>query len=205
MTALLVAWKDLKLLARDWAALAFTLIVPVMVVTIVATSLGGDAGPTITVPVVNEDEGPVAAILMDVLAEHVIVVETSREDARRRVLEAQSSATALVLPEKLSKRYLAGIPSTLTLWVDPAKGNEVQTVQVPPGSVLATYSDGVTEANDPDEEEYGMERFGETLRAHRTEGAHGIIKDVFDDVEDFAKGVPPVDDLTLMIVKRGEG
>src|SRR5262249_61457813 len=36
---------------------------------------------------------------------------------------------ALVLPERLSKHYLGGVPSTLTLLTDPAKGTEVNTLK----------------------------------------------------------------------------
>jgi serine phosphatase RsbU (regulator of sigma subunit) len=46
-----------------------------------------------------------------------------------------------------------------------------------------------------------MERFGATIRTNKEHGAERISKAVFDDVELFAKGVPPFDDLTLMIVK----
>jgi serine phosphatase RsbU (regulator of sigma subunit) len=90
----------------------------------------------------------------------------------------------------------------MPLGLFPAREYEIQTVQVPDGAVIVTYSDGVTEANDPKENEYGMERFGETIRTHKAHGAEQISKAVFDDVELFADGTPPFDDLTLMIVKR---
>jgi ABC-2 type transport system permease protein len=128
-TALLVACKDLELVVRDWAALLFILLVPVVIIGISATSLGGSTGPRIVLPLVNLDEGPVAEVLIEVLSDDVIVEEVSLEEAHRRVLVEQSSATALVLPERLSKRYLAGDESTLTLLTDPAKGSEVGVVK----------------------------------------------------------------------------
>ncbi len=133
MTAFTVAWtvalKDLELVVRDWAALLFILLVPIVVIGISATSLGGSDGPRIIVPVVNLDEGPVAEVLLEVLAKNVIIERVDLAEAKHRVLVEQSSATALVLPERLSKRYLAGDESVLTLLTDPAKGSEVNVVK----------------------------------------------------------------------------
>ncbi len=41
------------------------------------------------------------------------------------------------------------------------------------GDMLVLYSDGVTEANNPDYDEFDEERFIEVLKAHRTEPASG--------------------------------
>ncbi|NKB89045.1 MAG: SpoIIE family protein phosphatase [Acidobacteria bacterium] len=120
-------------------------------------------------------------------------------DGKLDYVNAGHNPALLVHPDGETHELFGG---GMPIGLFPDREYEIQTVQVPAGSVIATYSDGVTEANNPKEEEYEMERFGKALRAHSKEGAHGIIKEVFDDVEKFAEGVPPFDDLTLMIVKR---
>ena len=90
----------------------------------------------------------------------------------------------------------------LPLGLFPAREYEIQETHVLPGGVIVAYSDGVSEANDPQENEYGMERFERAVQAHCDESAERISKAVFDDVELFADGTPPFDDLTLLIVKR---
>ena len=127
MSLLTIALKDLRLLARDRAALVFLVLVPVVVTAIVAGTLGGDS--SILLPVVNEDEGPVAEALIELLKEHVEVVEVERARAERMVDEESRVAVALVLPTRLSKRYLAGRETTLTLLTDPAKRTELETVK----------------------------------------------------------------------------
>ena len=129
MTALRIALKDLRLLARDRAALLFTVLVPLMVISIVAGTLGGSGAGTVVLPVVNRDEGPVATALLEALREHVEVREVDQATAERWVGRDGAAAAALVLPERLSKQYLGGRPSTLMLLTDPAKGTELSAIR----------------------------------------------------------------------------
>lgn len=124
-----VAAKDLRLIARDRPALLFLVLVPIVVVTIVAETLGGEGAGTIVLPVVNEDRGPVARVLMDALSEHVALEEVSREEADRRVARDSEAPAALVLPRGLSKRYMTSRSSELLLITDPARGIEVATIK----------------------------------------------------------------------------
>jgi ABC-2 type transport system permease protein len=129
MSLLTITLKDLRLVARDRAALLFMVLVPIVVVTIVAVTLGGGDAGRIRLPVVNDDQGPVAQALIEALAKHVEVIEVEREEAERMVGEENRAGAALLLPGGLSKRYLASRPSTLTLLTDPAKGVEVDVVK----------------------------------------------------------------------------
>ena len=55
--------KDLRIFIRDRWAVLFSVLVPIVVVTIIAEALfHADTGPKLLVPVVNEDQGPVAIL-----------------------------------------------------------------------------------------------------------------------------------------------
>lgn len=71
-----------------------------------------------------------------------------------------------------------------------------------PGDLLVIYSDGVTEATNPADEEYGEERFTEELQRHRGESAEAIVRAVIDSVKKFAAGAPQADDITVIVAKR---
>ncbi len=71
-----------------------------------------------------------------------------------------------------------------------------------PGDVLAIFSDGITEANDIDEQEYGEERLIEYLHRVAERSAEEIVDAIFEEVDRFATGAPQYDDITLMILKR---
>jgi ABC-2 type transport system permease protein len=130
VSLLTIAAKDLRLIVRDRPALLFVMLVPIAVITVIAESLAGtDSGGLLVLPVVNEDEGPVAEVLIEILGEHTEVSVVDREEAERLVSRDKRAAAALLLPGKLSKNYLASRPSTLELWTDPAKGREVQAAK----------------------------------------------------------------------------
>lgn len=71
-----------------------------------------------------------------------------------------------------------------------------------PGDVLAIYSDGVTEANNGKDQEFGDERFAAVLTANRHNSAGGIVAAVNQALTDFAAGSPPADDITLVVARR---
>ncbi len=71
-----------------------------------------------------------------------------------------------------------------------------------PGDSLAIYSDGVTEANNAKEEEFGDERFAEVLTANRHKSAPEIVAAVNQALTEVAAGSPPADDITLIVARR---
>jgi sigma-B regulation protein RsbU (phosphoserine phosphatase) len=70
------------------------------------------------------------------------------------------------------------------------------------GDMLVLYSDGVTEANNMDFDEFGEERFIEVLRAPRTEPASAIVDAVKKALAEFVEDAPQADDITLVVAKR---
>jgi serine phosphatase RsbU (regulator of sigma subunit)/pSer/pThr/pTyr-binding forkhead associated (FHA) protein len=75
-------------------------------------------------------------------------------------------------------------------------------VKLAVGDMLAIYSDGVTEANNAKEEEFGDERFAQVLAANRQKSATEIVAAVNQALTDFAAGSPPADDITLIVSRR---
>ena len=124
-----ITLKDLRLIVRDRAALLFLMLVPFVVVTILAEALAGSDTGSLQLPVVNEDRGPVAEVLIQALSEYADVVEVDRAEAERRVSIDKVAAAAIVVPAQTSKRYLASRPSTLLLLTDPAKSAAVGAVK----------------------------------------------------------------------------
>lgn len=79
---------------------------------------------------------------------------------------------------------------------------ESGTVTLGSGDVLALFTDGVTEAMSPTEEEYGEPRLEAVLRAHQVASAQQILDAVLADIRTFTEHVPVLsDDLTMMVIK----
>jgi serine phosphatase RsbU (regulator of sigma subunit) len=75
-------------------------------------------------------------------------------------------------------------------------------LQLNPGEVLVVYSDGVSEAVNLREEEFGIERLTEVIRKNRSASAAGIRDKVESSLSAFTETAPANDDITLVIVKR---
>ena len=70
-----------------------------------------------------------------------------------------------------------------------------------PGDVIAMFTDGVTEAMNPELEEYDDPRLEELLVKVRDKSAQGILDAVLEDVEVFTRGAPQSDDITMIVMK----
>ena len=70
------------------------------------------------------------------------------------------------------------------------------------GDMLVLYSDGVTEANNPDFEQFDDERFIQVLKQHRHQPATAIVEAVTRAVTEFCAGAAQADDITLAVAKR---
>ena len=69
------------------------------------------------------------------------------------------------------------------------------------GDVFAIYSDGITEAATPGEEEFEIENLGKTLAAHSNESARTMIEEVNQALTAWTEGAPPADDITLIVAR----
>lgn len=70
------------------------------------------------------------------------------------------------------------------------------------GDVLVLYTDGVVEARNQADEEFGLERLKEVVRASSERRAHEIVKAITTAVDDHSSEVGgPEDDLTVSVIK----
>ena len=75
-------------------------------------------------------------------------------------------------------------------------------LQLDRGEALVVYSDGVSEAVNPKEEEFGIDRLTEVVRKNLGASAAGIRDKVESALSTFTETAPANDDITLVIVKR---
>jgi phosphoserine phosphatase RsbU/P len=70
-----------------------------------------------------------------------------------------------------------------------------------PGDTLVLFSDGVTEAMDPDYNMYGGSRLREVLADLHEASLSHVQKTILESVETFTRGAAQADDLTLLLVR----
>jgi len=74
-------------------------------------------------------------------------------------------------------------------------------LKLEPGDTLVLFSDGVTEAMDPDEQFFGVQRLKQILTGQTECPLEQLQKCVLEAVENFTRGARQADDLTLLIVR----
>lgn len=79
---------------------------------------------------------------------------------------------------------------------------EDRTLDFTPGSTLVLYTDGLTEAPNVEEQEFGSARLADTLRVAHAGPAREINDAILAAVEKFAGATGLRDDYTLLTVKR---
>jgi sigma-B regulation protein RsbU (phosphoserine phosphatase) len=86
---------------------------------------------------------------------------------------------------------------------------EQGSVRLNPGDVLIFYTDGISEAMDLDDEEWGEERMIDSVRASNTQSgapsAKELLNSIFADATKFAGAAPQHDDMTLVVLRVSQG
>jgi len=76
------------------------------------------------------------------------------------------------------------------------------TVQLQPGDGVVLYTDGITEAENTDGEQYGLERLCEVVSQHWSQSAEAIKEAVIAEVRLFIGEQEVYDDITLVVLKQ---
>ncbi len=84
----------------------------------------------------------------------------------------------------------------------PGLPYELTEFTVESGDCLVLYSDGVTDAQNGADEEFGDARLLDLLRQSAGESADVVIARVFDAIDAFVGGTPQFDDITMLVLKR---
>ncbi len=71
-----------------------------------------------------------------------------------------------------------------------------------PGDTMTFYTDGVTEAENSEGQEYGLQAFMDAIRRSARQGARGILEHVAHHLTRFSAGAPQQDDITMLILCR---
>ncbi len=75
------------------------------------------------------------------------------------------------------------------------------SAKLEPGDILVCCTDGIEEASNTEDEEYGTERLAEAVARHRSKHAQEIVEAVLEEVTAFSVGGKNIDDKVLMVMK----
>jgi serine phosphatase RsbU (regulator of sigma subunit)/predicted enzyme related to lactoylglutathione lyase len=121
------------------------------------------------------------------------------DDRARRLRYANCGHQAILLLRR--DNTLERLDSTCTVLGLFREWNcGIEERRLSPGDVLVLYTDGITEAFNAQEEEFGEHRLIEALRRNRHRSSHEILTAIVDDVLGFSPHEQR-DDITLIVAK----
>jgi len=77
-----------------------------------------------------------------------------------------------------------------------------ETVRLESGDGILLYTDGVTEALDRHDTEFGSVRLTQAVQANADKGAVTTVRTIADDLREFAGNAPQHDDITLIFIRK---
>jgi serine phosphatase RsbU (regulator of sigma subunit) len=92
-----------------------------------------------------------------------------------------------------------GIPLGMIAGVPYSHGTESR---LEPGDMLILITDGFYEWENPEGEQFGLERLEKTIREAQNCSAEEVIEKLRDSVKSFCRGTAQQDDLTAVVLKR---
>jgi sigma-B regulation protein RsbU (phosphoserine phosphatase) len=90
----------------------------------------------------------------------------------------------------------------IILGILPIAKYEDFRIRMEPGDTLVLYSDGVTEAVDPSDVDFGEDRLSDLVTSMRGRPASEVVAAVQTAVANFSSGAPQFDDITVVVMRR---
>ena len=106
----------------------------------------------------------------------------------------RSNGTTSELP--VSENTIMGVFDTINY--------QEETLQLEPGDTLVMFTDGVTEATNAAYEEFGTERLDDILRKETGASSQQVVEALKAGIMNFVGDAEQSDDITMLVVKRGE-
>lgn len=131
------------------------------------------------------------------VSKFVTLIYAEIDPAKRKLTFASAGHLPPLLAGSSGVRFVnanAGLP----LGIMECEFSEHE-IEMPVGSRVFLYSDGITEAVNSSQEEYGTDR----LLSHATNQT-ATVQSLLNDVDNFTSGYPKSDDLTVVVIAAAE-
>ena len=75
--------------------------------------------------------------------------------------------------------------------------------QLEPDDLVIWYTDGILDCTNPNEESFGKRRFLKCIKDTANQPVEGVVTHIVSSFDEFSKGHPPVDDITVVAARIG--
>lgn len=92
-------------------------------------------------------------------------------------------------------------PAGILVGINPYAVYHISTRYLQPMDTLILYTDGVTEANNPEQDEFTEPQLLDFINQQARQAASDIVTEIYTAVQAFASGAEQSDDLTLLVLR----
>ena len=123
-------------------------------------------------------------------------------DRRNQVIDwVNAGHDPAMIYDRQSGKFEELAGNALPLGVSKAAVYQKCDREIKPGQMIMIGTDGIWEAQSPQGEMFGKERFKDVIRQHADQSARDIIQAVIKQVDNFRYPLDKTDDVTLVVVK----
>jgi serine phosphatase RsbU (regulator of sigma subunit) len=137
----------------------------------------------------GNEEGMFATAWIGIVDKRTMTLQLTNAGHNYPFLQRKGKSAEMIM--KAHGLFLAGMDFT------QYKQDEFQ---LEPGDRLLLYTDGVTEADNRNNDLYGEDRLQNVLDNTRELPGEQVLERIFVDINEYATGVPQFDDITMVIV-----
>jgi serine phosphatase RsbU (regulator of sigma subunit) len=95
-------------------------------------------------------------------------------------------------------------PTGMPIGVDEEATWTQTQIAIEPGDILILYTDGIPDSQDPKGEFFNERRLLEAAQEAKDSSPQEIQSAILDAVQEFSQGTSQFDDITLLVLKRGQ-
>jgi sigma-B regulation protein RsbU (phosphoserine phosphatase) len=133
----------------------------------------------------------------------MLIAEMNPRTSNLRFINAGHNSGFLVRANRGETGRVDELPSSgVPLGLLPNGRYQMRETTLDPGDLLCIYSDGITEAESPSEEEFGNDRLTDLLRRHREAPLADVLEAIRREVGEHTQGRPQGDDQTVVLLRR---
>jgi len=93
-------------------------------------------------------------------------------------------------------------PDAFVLGMFDSASYQSRTLHLDKGDILVVYSDGLTDAQNQQEEMFGEERLLKIIQQEAPSGSHALEQKLLQAIEEFTQDMPQNDDITFVVVEK---
>jgi serine phosphatase RsbU (regulator of sigma subunit) len=94
------------------------------------------------------------------------------------------------------------VPDAYFLGMFDFASYQSRSLHLEKGDILVVYSDGLTDAENPQQEMFGEKRLLEIIRREGPLGSDAVEQGFLRAIENFTEGAPQTDDITFVVVEK---